>query len=394
MKRRTTLIVIGAAVFLLLLITLPLVLQNLELKDRLDARKSLYVFKAKELARRAEAESNGGVVLNLIDPASTDLRAEPKLALERELVIGKSRLSGRDFYLFTQVAADDSGNIFVFEFSSSTIHKFSNQGFHLRTIGRKGQGPGEFLRGVLFYIDERNRLFTFDDGNQRLSEFSTNGELLNMVRLAFPYRARSLTVDKDGSILLAGFDHRSKAVLHEYSSEGALVRSFGDAVRFNKTDLQPQEYMVLNAIAGGIHSRYANFIFYTQANPYEVRKYDRSGKVLLRIFRENRFMLPAYYEVLKEGDELFYESREPAQSVFIGVWQDRIINWIFINPLLAAQIGAGSIVDVFDLDGNLLQSIEIDQSLTATFLSRQGKIYCYGLDGQGHDQVVRYGLIF
>ncbi len=64
---------------------------------------------------------------------------------EEELCIGEAE--GDEKYMFTQIASicvDDEGRIFVADWKESHIKVFDKDGRYLMTIGRKGQGPGEF----------------------------------------------------------------------------------------------------------------------------------------------------------------------------------------------------------------------------------------------------------
>ena len=64
---------------------------------------------------------------------------------------------------------DDSGRIFILDWRDCIIKLFDNEGLYLRSIGRKGEGPGELNRpsrspmsGDELMVLELNRISFFD----------------------------------------------------------------------------------------------------------------------------------------------------------------------------------------------------------------------------------------
>jgi hypothetical protein len=109
------------------------------------------------------------VVVNPAEP----LYPEIKLDLEEELRIGKEGDERTQFYRVRDIHADPQGNIYVDDYSNGRIQVFDRQGAFLRTIGRPGQGPGEFENptlirfgggeGRLHVMDRYMRINLFDD---------------------------------------------------------------------------------------------------------------------------------------------------------------------------------------------------------------------------------------
>ena len=72
-------------------------------------------------------------------------RAGKRIELEPELVISAR---GDDpnyaFYRPSAIGVDDAGNIYVADSSNARVQVFDAGGEYVRTLGRAGQGPGEF----------------------------------------------------------------------------------------------------------------------------------------------------------------------------------------------------------------------------------------------------------
>ena len=101
-------------------------------------------------------------MLSLLLILATFPTAKPFLTINRE--------ADESFHRMYDVAMDDSGTIYTVDRDEAAIHIFSAQGKYQGTIGRHGQGPGEFQRlvevihyaGVVWGVDvERQCLVRF-----------------------------------------------------------------------------------------------------------------------------------------------------------------------------------------------------------------------------------------
>ena len=112
------------------------------------------------------------------------------LKIDKVFTIGGPEIE-KEGYLFIapqEAFTDSSGNIYVRDvvttmgYHSQCIKKFDAHGKYVLTIGRKGKGPGEFLRILSFCINQNNEILTYDEINRRYSIFSTEGKLLKDFR--------------------------------------------------------------------------------------------------------------------------------------------------------------------------------------------------------------------
>ena len=106
---------------------------------------------------------------------------EEVFSLEEDLSIGETE--GREEYMFSEVGSitvDDEERIFISDWKEIHIKVFSKKGDYLKTIGRKGQGPGEFQRISGIQITHHKVLMVFDMSIRRLSFFSLDGEFIRL----------------------------------------------------------------------------------------------------------------------------------------------------------------------------------------------------------------------
>ncbi|MCX6561259.1 MAG: 6-bladed beta-propeller [Candidatus Aminicenantes bacterium] len=95
-----------------------------------------------------------------------------KVVFREELTIGVEE--GDENYMFgssIQVTADERGGIYVLDWSRKRIQKFDPAGKFLFSIGRAGQGPGEFGNLWEMRFDGRGRIYITDIANKRITFF-------------------------------------------------------------------------------------------------------------------------------------------------------------------------------------------------------------------------------
>ena len=126
---------------------------------------------------QGKIESHNGVdiVKNPMDP----IYGEEILRLEEELSIGVKE--GLKEYMFSQVRdidADDDGNIYALDQKESHMKVFDKEGRYLRTIGQRGQGPGELGSAYFFSLTAQRHLIVEDVSGRRMVFFTLEGEFI------------------------------------------------------------------------------------------------------------------------------------------------------------------------------------------------------------------------
>jgi DNA-binding beta-propeller fold protein YncE len=83
----------------------------------------------------------------------------------------------------SDVAVDTDGRIFVVDGVNGRIQVFADDGRHLFSFGRKGQGPGELSGALGIDIDRMGRVYIGDAGNHRIQVFSSAGDFIKAIEL-------------------------------------------------------------------------------------------------------------------------------------------------------------------------------------------------------------------
>jgi hypothetical protein len=105
------------------------------------------------------------------------------------------------------LAIDDAGSVYLAQWGQQKIQIFDHAGRFVRTIGRTGQGPGEFLQ-LASVGWAGDTLWAIDSGNNRISYFRPNGEFVRSVNFTALTRSGEhsaaplpLAVLADGSVV-------------------------------------------------------------------------------------------------------------------------------------------------------------------------------------------------
>jgi hypothetical protein len=130
-------------------------------------------------------QTNIPIVKNLMKP----LRGSLTLDLKEELSIGNENNEQTAFYLNVTFTVDGAGNYYILDMGNKRVQKFDRDGKDLLTIGRQGQGPGEFQNPGAVFMGKSGDLFVRDQGI-RLSRFKKDGEFVEEIR--FPQSVSSL----------------------------------------------------------------------------------------------------------------------------------------------------------------------------------------------------------
>ncbi len=94
------------------------------------------------------------------------------------------------------LALDRWGRVYVLDGHADEVRVFDADGSYVRTIGRRGQGPGELLGPTGIRIDPSGRLWALDPGNQRYSVFDPTGLLV----AEYPFRGNVGYVEWDDGV--------------------------------------------------------------------------------------------------------------------------------------------------------------------------------------------------
>jgi len=132
-----------------------------------------------EIKWKGTVEKNGETTV--IRNPEDSLYGRIKYDLKEDLRIGQEKDEKYIFHQISGIALDSHGSIYISDMGNHRIQKYDSYGKYVRTIGRKGQGPGEFEQPNKIVIDENNDELYVQDGSRKIKCFSKDGIYLNEV---------------------------------------------------------------------------------------------------------------------------------------------------------------------------------------------------------------------
>jgi len=338
-------------------------------------------------------------------------KKERTFTFKEDITIGVRE--GDENYMFGERVyfnVDEDGNIFVTDWDRKRIQKYGPDGKYLLTIGREGQGPGEFKNVWEPEFDKDGNLYVVDISQKRISFFSGDGRYIRQIGFPQTNVSSSLYFDSRGHFLMAvdeikeeGQDgSRWETIVGLYDDKFQPMEVFHRENHEMKAPGGREEDSIAQSLAASMSDmafkptpRYLlapnDEIFFGFTNTYEVKVYSPEGK-LARIIRKDYD--PAHVTAKdKEQFENFQRAEFlrflPAQAEnakkkalklirypkYKPAYQDFTIadnGWLFV--IVDSQGSEATVLDVFDAEGHYIARTEA--SIPSEMLRfKKGKAY-------------------
>jgi len=153
-----------------------------------------------------------------------------RLNLEKKIVTlgGPGADTAQRFGSIQDVDVDEGGNIYILDSELNQIRLFNSDGKLLSQVGRPGRAPGELAVPMSMEIDKGGNAHVFDAMNQRISTFARNAKGLTF-KTALDLKISGSDMCQLGNrYYVVGL--RGDKLVHEFSSDGKHVQSFGEAI--------------------------------------------------------------------------------------------------------------------------------------------------------------------
>jgi len=155
-----------------------------------------------------------------------------KIGLHDLLIGVKGEYEEDETYIFGNIAdiqIDDEDRIYLLDNKICKIQVYDEKGKFIKSIGGRGQGPGEFNLPSKFFIINK-KIFVLDFRSVNI--FSIEGQFIKSFKVDF--QATDIKVNRKNEIILLGL--RNDKIFHIFDLEGNLLHSFGEPFKI------PSEY--------------------------------------------------------------------------------------------------------------------------------------------------------
>jgi hypothetical protein len=336
--------------------------------------------------------------------------------VEEELRIGRVDGEGPDLLgSVVGLAVDELDRIWVLEDQAQEVRVFDRDGRHVRTIGRKGGGPGEFAGATGILRGPGGRMWVYDGQNNRVSVIDTAGTFLTSHRVigGFTIRPYPGIFDPQGRLYTYFPDRSTGEFLWAFTRVDTNLAVLDTIIPPRRTD-QAQYFEIRTP-----NDQSRSTVPYTptlqwalsptgdfwmvHTGRYEMIHRSAAGDTLHRVTREYTpvpvtpedmdSVRAQFADWLERGATIDF-SRVPSTKPAVAdifVADDRHV-WVQRQPVTTTE--HGRVFDVFDPEGRFLGEVRTPFPLHWTNpVFRDGYLYTVTVDDLEVPYVVRARIV-
>ncbi len=313
--------------------------------------------------------------------------------LEEDLSIGKAE--GEDEYIFSQINdfdVDNEGYIYAIDNVASQVRVFDKMGKFVRTLGRKGQGPGEIQIPGFVQITSQGEILVVDYSAFRFVFFSPDGTFVRQRSIG--WSVVPVKLDSRGNLI-------GMEVLAPPPLGGKILRKY-DSDFTPLMEIAEEKQGQRGVIDIGKPSCFCevttkDYVIWGNSELYELHILNPEGKLVKRIQKkydpvaiaeeDRKIYEEKYSEFVKRGGSLHFRKQFPAFMDLSIDDQDRI--WV---KTYERRDGARDafLFDVFDSDGRYIAKIPIKANLNRNSVWKKSRLYTVEADDKGFQSIKRY----
>lgn len=332
------------------------------------------------------------------------------VSFEEELSIG-----GEEYDMLFQpqrFIVDQNENIYISDFQDQSIKVFDPRGKHIKTIGRKGEGPGEFLYvGDMIFLPD-GRLMVMDFDINRLSLFDSDGKYINSYHWTIRLGGLHYATNSSCALTVHTFEgdqplEKMKIFVKKFDFKGTEIQSFGE---FRPDDMK---IYTENRRKGGIvvaisppyspHSIFVadparQYLFHCVNDEYKIEIFNKDGKIIRRFDRPYE-PLPFTEKEAKEFQrEILKKIAKEIPVPDVKTITSRMLVdnegnlWVETYETKEEDAKVFIAYDIFNPEGRYEAKVWINK-MPRLFV--KGKMYCMGTDKEsGYQYVKRYRVVW
>ncbi len=281
-----------------------------------------------------------------------------EIALEEVLSIGT--LDDDLLYMWAGIATDEEGNIYISDAMDYSIKKFSSSGQLLKKVGRRGQGPGEFLAPRLL-ASWNGQLFAIDQTVSGVQVF--DHELNYKYKVPFKWPISDIKVLSDNFIAVISFSMGRGSELFILNHLGVVL---------NQLDYgNKQETLLLNNADIEIDQKGNIYLAYSFQD--RIEKWTLSGE---------NIWVQKLLGIKKIEQEKVDKFMVPKNVTYKNVILDNLDNREYLL-ILSGHLADKPSRDIFvlDSDGEHLMTFTLPEASHCIHLDEQGFLYSRANEG-------------
>ena len=323
--------------------------------------------------------------------------SKPVLELAEDLVIrGSEEAEEQMFQSIHTLDVDEAGQFYILDELAGNIKVFDQNGDFVKTIGRKGQGPGEFGMPISLFLSQQGHIIVNDMGQRKIQYFDMDGNYLKEFSIADKFLFFGPMVTSGGDLIVTYTIPQEKpvTVLQKLDPEFESILTF--------TSLPMDTPPVINIfVARSLSSlrwavTYCDEIIWSDIkNPeYELRFHGDDGKLKKMITRDydpismtaddkDRLIEETFGDNPTDQWDIRFPDNYPPFSGFS--FDD--LGHIFVKRYEKEPNENGSLYDIFDSEGKYIAQMRFKMN---PMIWKKGNMYTIEDDAEGFKVVKRY----
>jgi len=339
-----------------------------------------------------------------------DFPRDGKITYEMRAEISIGLEEGDENYILNRpfdVKVAENGTIYILDWGDVTIKVYDKFGKFQRTVGRKGQGPGEFDVPVYFDLSSDGKIYIMDSRLRRVAILDTLGKFISGFRLEDGYHSEMKT-DRNNhlyfqkSITLDVEDINSTISIHRFSSDGKELQNFGEFINEKQISVRTGKESSMSIGSRDMPTTawsndFSGRLYEGYNENYQMNVHDPKGKLAFRFGREftpvpntvQRIDNPDWTAEQKRLFEKYLANLPKYKPAFKRklVFDEEGNVWVNIYHSLDFE---GSIYDVFSPEGIYLKQVSVDYPI---YEFKGGKAYSITTTEDEFRVVKRFSLV-
>lgn len=313
--------------------------------------------------------------------------SEDLVTFVEELVIKENE----EVYLFSNlnvIGVTEDESLYALDFKAANIKIFDKNGDYVKTFGKKGQGPGEFISPLSLLVTSQDEIMIYDIVTRRFSFYSKDGQFIKDLSSA-KFSFINPKVDSKGNILGIIADRYSENPVYDLRKFDSALNYVSSYISIPIPDSQiydlyrPKIHWTLteeDKVIFGYPAKYEFHIFNPDCS--EIMKIEKEFTPI-DITQEHIDLAKKAASRFGEGMKLEISQHYPAY-MYISVDEK---NNVFVQTYYEVSNGLESFYDVFNPDGKYICKVKLNALPQAW---KNGKLYTIENDEDGFQVIKRY----
>ena len=354
-------------------------------------------------------EKDGVTIVKNPKEGIWDSKEKDEVTIRIEHQIGQ--LYGPEEFLFVSIVdatVNSKGDLYLADKGLNEIRKFNKDGQYLLTMGRKGQGPGEFQNIITVAVNSHDDLIVYDHMLKRISIFSDNGEHIKTTKILFPdsWIDPSKIFVTNANYLLFGKLGNSLKLFHEFDRDWNITESYID---YEIIDNKEFEEFILGGFLGHCWFQDNGDILYTKYF-YDNQIFTYKNKKLVKIVRRESDIKKPYEIQLFHDVKKAMAIKDPEYDLkafgrgiaflgkihqcSLGIYQlsdGYIVNFLYLRRSKdIKELG----VELYDSEGKFLKYSKLGENLYYNIRYMDSSDLFYAIEREEYDKVIMFRLAY